>query len=41
MTLTINGETRQFGDSVSVAALLTGMGLDPKKIAEFKTQQRK
>ena len=33
MTLTINGETRQFGDSVSVAALLTGMGLDPKKIA--------
>ncbi|MGA7674731.1 MAG: sulfur carrier protein ThiS [Rhizomicrobium sp.] len=33
MTVTINGETRHLGDSVSVAALLTGMGLDPKKIA--------
>ena len=39
MTLTINGETRQFDDSVSVAALLTGMGLDPKKIAVERNRE--
>jgi thiazole synthase len=33
VTVTINGETRHLGGSVSVAALLTGMGLDPAKIA--------
>jgi len=33
VTVTINGETRQFDDSVSIAVLLTGMGLDPAKIA--------
>ncbi len=33
MTVTINGEPRQFEGSVSVAALLAGMGLDPAKIA--------
>jgi thiazole synthase len=39
VTLTINGETRQFGDFVSVAALLTGMGLDPAKIAVERNQE--
>jgi thiazole synthase len=39
VTLTINGETRQFGDSVSVAALLTGMGLDPAKIAVERNRE--
>jgi thiazole synthase len=39
VTLTINGETRQFDDSVSVAALLTGMGLDPKKIAVERNRE--
>jgi thiazole synthase len=33
VTVTINGETRQFEAPVSVNALLTGMGLDPAKIA--------
>jgi len=33
VTVTINGETRHFGGSVSVSVLLTGMGLDPAKIA--------
>ncbi|MDE1938328.1 MAG: sulfur carrier protein ThiS [Alphaproteobacteria bacterium] len=33
VTLTINGETRHLGGSVSVTVLLTGMGLDPVKIA--------
>jgi thiazole synthase len=33
VTVTINGETRHLGGSVSVAVLLTGMGLDPAKIA--------
>ena len=39
VTLTINGETRHFGDSVSVAALLTGMGLDPAKIAVERNRE--
>ena len=39
VTLTINGETRQLGGSVSVAALLTGMGLDPKKIAVERNRE--
>ena len=39
MTLTINGEPRQFDDSVSVAALLTDMGLDPKKIAVERNRE--
>ena len=33
LTVTINGETRQLNSSVNVAELLTGMGLDPAKIA--------
>ena len=33
VTVTINGETRHLEDAISVAALLTGMGLDPAKIA--------
>jgi thiazole synthase len=33
VTVTINGETRQLGGPVSVSVLLTGMGLDPAKIA--------
>jgi thiazole synthase len=33
LTVTINGETRQLNGSVNVAELLTGMGLDPAKIA--------
>jgi thiazole synthase len=33
VTVTINGETCHLGGCVSVAVLLTGMGLDPKKIA--------
>ena len=33
VTVTINGETRHFGGSVSVSVLLLGMGLDPAKIA--------
>ena len=33
VTVTINGEPRQFEGSVSVAALLAGMGLNPAKIA--------
>ena len=33
VTVTINGETRRLEDLTSVAALLTGMGLDPAKIA--------
>jgi thiazole synthase len=33
VTVTINGETRQLETPVSVDALLTGMGLDPAKIA--------
>jgi len=39
VTLIINGETRQFDDSVSVAALLTDMGLDPKKIAVERNRE--
>ncbi len=39
VTLTINGETRQFDGSVSVAALLTGMGLDPRKIAVERNRE--
>jgi thiazole synthase len=39
VTLTINGETRQLGGSVSVAVLLTGMGLDPAKIAVERNQE--
>jgi len=33
VTVTINGETRHLGASVSVSVLLTGMGLDPAKLA--------
>jgi thiazole synthase len=33
VTVTINGETRHLGGPVSVSVLLTGMGLDPAKIA--------
>ena len=33
VTVTINGETRHLGGSVSVSVLLSGMGLDPAKIA--------
>ncbi|MGA7714176.1 MAG: sulfur carrier protein ThiS [Rhizomicrobium sp.] len=33
VTVTINGETRHLEEVISVAALLTGMGLDPAKIA--------
>jgi thiazole synthase len=33
VTVTINGETRHLGGPVSVSLLLTGMGLDPVKIA--------
>jgi thiazole synthase len=33
VTLTINGESRQFDAPQSISALLTGMGLDPAKIA--------
>jgi thiazole synthase len=39
VTLTINGETRHLGGSVSVAVLLTGMGLDPAKIAVERNQE--
>jgi thiazole synthase len=39
VTLTINGETRQFDGGVSVAALLTGMGLDPAKIAVERNRE--
>lgn len=33
MRVTINGEDKDFSESVSVEALLTDMGLDPKKVA--------
>ena len=33
VTVTINGETRHLGGPVSVSVLLSGMGLDPAKIA--------
>jgi thiazole synthase len=33
VTVTINGETRHLGGPVSITVLLTGMGLDPAKIA--------
>jgi len=33
VTVTINGETRHLGASVSISVLLTGMGMDPAKIA--------
>ncbi|MDE2134511.1 MAG: sulfur carrier protein ThiS [Alphaproteobacteria bacterium] len=39
VTVTINGEARQLGSSVSVAALLTGMGLDPAKIAVERNRE--
>jgi len=39
VTVTINGETRQLDASVSVAVLLSGMGLDPKKIAVERNQE--
>ena len=39
VTVTINGETRHLDGSVSVAALLTGMGLDPKKIAVERNRE--
>jgi len=39
VTVTINGETRQLDGSVSVAVLLSGMGLDPKKIAVERNQE--
>jgi thiazole synthase len=33
VTVTVNGETRQFESSVNITALLASMGLDPAKIA--------
>ncbi|KQW71457.1 thiamine biosynthesis protein ThiS [Phenylobacterium sp. Root77] len=33
MTLTINGEQRAFGGVSSVAALVSELGLDPRKVA--------
>jgi sulfur carrier protein len=33
MTLTINGETRAVGDLRDLAALVTSLGLDPRKVA--------
>ena len=33
MQLTINGETRAFSDVASVAALVSALGLDIKKVA--------
>src|SRR5512142_523521 len=39
VTVTINGETRHLGGPVSVSVLLTGMGLDPGKIAVERNQE--
>jgi thiazole synthase len=39
VTVTINGETRHLGGPVSVSVLLTGMGLDPAKIAVERNQE--
>ncbi len=39
VTVTINGETRHLDGSVTVTALLTGMGLDPKKIAVERNRE--
>jgi sulfur carrier protein len=33
MTLTINGEVRAVGELRSLAALVTSLGLDPRKVA--------
>jgi sulfur carrier protein len=33
MTLTINGEVRAIGELSSLAALVTSLGLDPRKVA--------
>jgi sulfur carrier protein len=33
MTLTINGEARAVGDLRDLAALVTSLGLDPRKVA--------
>lgn len=33
LTVTINGETRQFDAGISIAAMITLFGLDPKKVA--------
>lgn len=33
MTLTINGESRAFGEMRDIAALVAALGLDPRKVA--------
>jgi len=33
MRLTINGEARELGDARDIAGLVTGLGLDPRKVA--------
>jgi sulfur carrier protein len=33
MRLTINGEAREFEDAADLAGLVTGLGLDPRKVA--------
>ena len=39
VTVTINGEARHLEGAVNVSALLTGMGLDPAKIAVERNRE--
>lgn len=39
MFITINGERKEFSDNLSVAELLTDIGIDPRKIAVERNLQ--